>query len=59
MDCEWNDWVEGPCSVSCGGGVRTNTRTKAVEEKYNGKCIGDSTMEEKCNDQKCPSKFLI
>ena len=25
--CTWDDWVIGDCSVPCGGGARTNTKT--------------------------------
>ena len=53
MDCEWSDWKVGGCSVTCGGGTRKNTRSKAVPEKYGGMCIGDASKEEVCNDQKC------
>ena len=32
IDCEWNDWQIGECSKTCGGGSRTNSRTKEIEE---------------------------
>ena len=54
MDCEWTDWQIGQCSVTCGGGTRTNIRSKKVEEKHGGMCTGNSTVQEECNDQGCP-----
>ena len=61
-DCRWTDWEEGECSVTCAGGRRTNTRTKAVVERDGtdgtiGICEGEATMEEDCNTQACPRKF--
>ena len=59
IDCEWNDWELGMCSKPCGGGTRTNTRTKKSEEENGGKCEGENTVEEPCNAQSCPGKSLI
>ena len=62
VDCEWNDWQEGECSVTCAGGLRTNTRTKKVVESDGtddvGVCEGEPTMEEECNTEACPRKFV-
>ena len=55
VHCEWNAWVQGECSQTCGGGVRTNTRTENVEAKHGGEeCSGPSSLEESCNTQECP-----
>ena len=54
VDCEWQDWQHGVCSVTCGGGNRTNTRTKSVEENHGGMCIGDPKVIEECNTKNCP-----
>ena len=56
-DCQWNDWNIGTCSHACGGGTRTNTRTKIIEASNGGVCDGESTSQEACNTQKCPGKF--
>ena len=56
VNCEWSDWQAGECSVSCGGGTRTNTRTKKIKEAHGGTCKGKATNKEKCNTKKCPSK---
>ena len=53
-DCEWNDWEIGDCSKECGGGIRTNTRTKKWEATLGGTCSEESQMEESCNTQECP-----
>ena len=57
VDCEWNDWVLGDCSQSCGGGTRTDTRTKNVTEEHGGECDQIAEMEESCNVQECPGKL--
>ena len=63
VDCKWSDWQIGECSQSCGGGIRTNNRSKIVEEANGGKCPGDeydnpTIMTENCNeDVYCPGKI--
>ena len=51
--CVWTEWSDGKCSAACGGGTRTRTRTKRVEEYSGGTCTGSSTMQEKCNTNDC------
>ena len=58
VQCEWNDWQIGPCSKTCGGGTRINHRTKKTEEANGGNCEGEATIEEVCNAQVCPRRFL-
>ena len=58
VDCEWRDWQYGECTQTCGGGMRTNTRTKRVEESFGGVCVGESTAIEECNTQKCPGNNI-
>ena len=53
MDCEWSAWKIGECSVTCGGGTRTNTRSKTVEENNYGVCIGEPIAKEDCNNHNC------
>ena len=54
VDCVWGDWVNGTCSKTCGGGIRTDRRTIRQEAAGNGTCEGEPTKEEKCNPEKCP-----
>ena len=55
VDCEWDDWINGTCSVTCGGGVQTNTRTWLTEGQNGGaNCTGASTVTEGCNTFECP-----
>ena len=55
VDCEWNEWINGTCPVSCGGGVRTNNRTiKNLESDGGASCVGDPSIIESCNEQGCP-----
>ena len=60
VDCKWNDWIIGGCTKSCGGGIRTNTRTKNATSAHGGKeCDGVSFAEERCNEQNCPGNKTI
>ena len=60
VDCEWNDWIKGTCSKSCGGGTRTNTRTKKVSAAHGGEeCDGAAAVEETCNVKKCPGNEIF
>ena len=58
VHCEWNDWVLGECSKSCGGGLLTQTRQVKVGAEYGGKeCSGVDTLEVSCNVDECPGKY--
>ena len=50
-DCEWDGWINGTCSVTCGGGMQTNTRTVLTG---GANCTGASTVIEGCNTFECP-----
>jgi len=55
VDCEWNEWEFGECSVDCGGGERIDTRTKSVEEMHGGFCDPEGDLRaEHCNPEPCP-----
>ena len=55
VHCEWNAWIVGDCSVSCGGGFRTKFRTEKYAAENGGKeCEGPTSIEESCNMQECP-----
>ena len=58
VHCVWDDWIEGDCSATCGYGLKTNTRTKLVEESYGGNCTGEATEVSLCIDTACPSRFF-
>ena len=53
IPCEWSEWARGDCSVECGAGIRTKTRSKTVEEKDGGTCVGETTEIEDCKDREC------
>ena len=54
-NCEWNEWELGGCSVSCGGGTRVDTRTKAKVEAFGGTCDANGDKREvTCNTEDCP-----
>ncbi|CAH1801587.1 unnamed protein product, partial [Owenia fusiformis] len=56
VDGRWSEWNVGDCSVSCGGGSRTNTRQCNNPPPSNGgkQCDGSTTETESCNAQACP-----
>ena len=58
VDCEWRNWEYGECSKTCGGGSRTNTRSKRIEETFGGVCIGEAIEVEECNTEKCPGMWV-
>ena len=59
VDCVWNDWTVGQCSLSCGGGTLTKIRTHNVTAQHGGEvCAGHAEVTESCNVQECPGKFL-
>ena len=58
VHCQWNDWVNGTCSKTCGAGVQNNTRTKHVEEFNGGTCTGKFWEVLECEVQPCPSNAV-
>ena len=58
VNCVWDQWIIGDCSVTCGEGTRTNTRIPKVAAQFGGdECDGTSFSTEKCRDQECPGKI--
>ena len=57
-DCVWAQWGQySKCSKSCGGGVQTRVRSKAVEAENGGlDCTGLAKQSKQCNEKSC-SKF--
>lgn len=48
----WGDWVSyGPCSQTCGNGIRT--RTRVCLNGMNGDCLGSESQSVECNDLDC------
>ena len=58
MDCVWGPWsTYSTCSKSCGGGRKSRTRQKDVQEKNGGLCEGTGVDKTSCNTENCPSKL--
>lgn len=65
----WSCWTEwSPCSVTCGQGMRTRSRTCTVEGGSDSQainyidlegCEGPSQMKEYCNNPSCERKFFL
>ena len=60
VDCEWNEWITGTCSSLCGGGIRTNTRSRNISAEHDGEdCHGTTSITESCNVHECPGNALF
>ena len=60
VDCEWSPFEIGECSQTCGGGMRTNTRSHDVSSAHGGEeCEGLDSIDESCNNQECPGKHVF
>lgn len=54
VDCEvseWSDW--SACSVECGGGTQTRTRTIVTDAWCGGEACPDLSESQACNTQAC------
>lgn len=62
VDGAWSEWGDfGDCSVKCGHGTKTRTRTCNNPEPANGgdDCYGDDTDSMYCYVYKCPGKLAV
>ena len=61
VNCEWSSWSSfSPCTKTCGGGTRHETRhITSTEnlEKYGGTCSGTFERTKDCNTKSCASNF--
>ena len=55
---QWSSWTD--CTVNCGGGTRTKTRSCTNPPPANGgkDCKGKESTTEKCNQGKCSKSTL-
>ncbi|XP_078378155.1 SCO-spondin-like isoform X7 [Oculina patagonica] len=57
VDANWSEWSKfSPCTLSCGGGTHTRTRTCTnPPPKFDGQdCVGESEDVQQCNTLPCP-----
>ncbi|XP_078485768.1 uncharacterized protein LOC100177897 [Ciona intestinalis] len=56
VNCQWSSWNSfNSCSVSCGGGNQTRSRSVAITAFCGGNsCLGNNTDGRECNTQCCP-----
>ena len=61
VDGNWSPWDLGPCSKTCGGGIKHDIRVCDNPKPSCGgkKCEGPSTNSSKCNEICCPGKILL
>ena len=59
-DCQWSDWSSTDCSKTCGGGVRTLTRTVLSNATGSGlSCSGPDYQQVHCNEDLCPRYITL
>jgi len=61
VDGQWSDWMPwGDCSVTCGGGSQSRSRTCTNPVPANGgkDCVGDSVDTRDCSTGNCPGISL-
>ena len=49
----WSAYTCGSCSLTCGTGTQTCTRTKTTQESNGGSCSGTASKTQDCNAQAC------
>jgi len=57
-DCEVSDWVDEECSVSCGGGTQSRSRSILIHP-INGTACPPLNMEQSCNPDGCPVNCVV
>jgi len=60
IDGGYTEWLEHPCSTTCGCGVRRLTRSCTNPPPQDGgkPCAGDSEKTESCNLGRCGKLYL-
>ena len=53
VNCVWSAYTCGSCSLTCGTGTQTCTRTKTTQESNGGSCSGTASKTQDCNAQAC------
>jgi hypothetical protein len=60
QDCELSDWVQGECSVSCGGaGLMQVTRQILTQPGEHGAPCSPAKLERECNNGECPIDCIM
>ena len=56
VNCVWDNWSDyGSCSVTCGKGTQSRSRSVAVSASCGGKeCSGSNQQTKACREQCCP-----
>lgn len=60
VDGNWASWTSyGSCSVTCGGGTQTRSRTctNPAPQYLGQNCAGMSSESQQCNTHNCPSMY--
>ena len=61
VDGNWTSWIEwGNCSVTCGDGAKTRSRTCTDPSPANGgsDCVGSPSETDACSTSDCPGTVL-
>jgi len=55
INCVWGNWIEIPCTATCGTGRFTKTRSIAVVPNWGGNvCSGTDIIIQNCSEFPCP-----
>ena len=55
VDGVWSEWgAPSACSVTCGTGTQSSTRTCTPPQHGGADCVGDATKAETCTLTECP-----
>ena len=57
----WSEWVDGPCSKTCGLGVKKRTRTCSNPEPSCGgsPCFGVDEVDVECHTAQCDGEYNV
>merc|ERR1719409_151078 len=56
VDCVLGDWTDwGPCSTTCGSGLKEKTRLVTTPDQYGGTACGNTEEDHTCNLMACPT----
>ncbi len=51
--------MDGECSVTCGGGVQTDSREMYLEQFGGNPCEGEPTRQVECSTNECPGIYVL
>ena len=60
VNCVMSNWSSyGTCTVTCGGGTQTRTRTITQEAQHGGTACEALSESQNCSPDPCPGKYTL